>query len=182
MKHKKKVIVEQLLLCPIESLEELKLLAFRSELYYRLLSLGSSTLGGPHVGLDACACWLASIAYKTNEASVVAKVNALIEQVKMMPPPVFTDQQRYDLFHLTECEQCGGDLRVRAMSWFTHQIICGVCWEKENVLRLELFARGVDLNALEGCGYIPKLEKIGHATTTPGMSTSIGGERPKHGK
>ena len=73
----------------------------------------------------------------------------------------------------TDCERCGGDISVRAFSWFTLEVICGACWEKENILRRELNAQRKDLSALEGCGYVPKLKKSNKA---------IGGARPKQGK
>jgi len=51
------------------------------------------------------------------------------------------------------CDRCGGDLRVRIMSWFTEDILCMDCSAKEKELRSRLPDNGRNY---EGCGYVPK--------------------------
>ena len=64
------------------------------------------------------------------------------------------------LFDAKSCERCRStDLSVRMVSWFTEQTICMVCSDKESVIKTELRARG-DKSAMEGCGYVPKLETV----------------------
>ena len=61
-------------------------------------------------------------------------------------------------FKQQRCDRCGGSLRVRTMSWFTQETICGDCGTKELKLRKELRERGQNPDLLEGCGYVPKLK------------------------
>ena len=88
-------------------------------------------------------------------------------------PEIKFDPRFIEFMHKVECERCGGDLRVRGMSWFTFEAICGDCIEKEKAIRLALIDRGEDLDALENCGYVPRLDKSGKI---------IGKEWPKHRK
>lgn len=59
--------------------------------------------------------------------------------------------------HMKECERCKGSLKIRTMSWFTNEVICGACSEKEYELRKSLREQG-DKTDYEACGYIPKLK------------------------
>lgn len=61
---------------------------------------------------------------------------------------------------LTNCERCQGDLGgVFIMSWFTEETICGACHDKERPIKEALMAKGYT-DAMEGCGHIPKPEKL----------------------
>lgn len=63
---------------------------------------------------------------------------------------------RKDNFNPTHCDRCKGDLgtpRVHIMSWFTEELICMDCKEKEQVIRAQLPNHGL---GHEGCGYIPE--------------------------
>ncbi len=55
-------------------------------------------------------------------------------------------------FSKKDCDRCHGDLRVRILSWFTDEVICMTCADKEDELRTKLKDNGIDY---EGCGYIP---------------------------
>lgn len=61
-------------------------------------------------------------------------------------------------FTQKQCSRCRGSLRVRTMSWFTAETICGDCGAKETELRKKMRAQGQDPDSMEGCGYIPKLK------------------------
>ena len=63
------------------------------------------------------------------------------------------------LLDAKSCERCGGDLKVRMMSWFTEETICMTCADKESEIKKQLRAKG-DKCAMEGCGYVPKLEPV----------------------
>ena len=52
-----------------------------------------------------------------------------------------------------ECDRCGGDLKIRTMSWFTNETICMTCSSTEKKIKQTLPNNGKDL---EGCGYLPK--------------------------
>jgi predicted nucleic acid-binding Zn ribbon protein len=56
-------------------------------------------------------------------------------------------------FTQTKCDRCGGDLKVRRMSWFTEETICMECAEKESEIKRKLHEAG--RNTMEGCGFIP---------------------------
>ena len=60
-------------------------------------------------------------------------------------------------FTLTSCERCGGNLKVRTMSWFTSQTICWGCAEKEEAIKKRIRETGEDPGNYEGCGSIPKV-------------------------
>ena len=53
------------------------------------------------------------------------------------------------------CERCGHESNISIMSWFTEEIICMGCSDKERAIKKEL---PNDLN-YEGCGYIPDVAK-----------------------
>ena len=63
-----------------------------------------------------------------------------------------------EFFRKQRCDRCGGSLRVRTMSWFTQETICGDCSTKELQLRKTMRKQGDDPDKYEGCGYIPKLK------------------------
>jgi superfamily II helicase len=63
-------------------------------------------------------------------------------------------------FEVKNCQRCGSELFARIMSWFTDSTICIDCSTKEDELKSELRARGVDVSKLEGCGYLPKVEEF----------------------
>ena len=55
-------------------------------------------------------------------------------------------QQKY-------CDRCGEELgKISRMSWFTTEIICTVCKDKEIKIRELLPKNGV---YFEGCGFVP---------------------------
>jgi len=56
----------------------------------------------------------------------------------------------------TNCDRCKGDLKVRTMSWFTEETICGTCSDAEDVIKTKLRDQGIE-DAKEGCGYVPKV-------------------------
>jgi hypothetical protein len=43
------------------------------------------------------------------------------------------------------------------MSWFNKDTICMTCSANEKKLKADLEASGVNVRALEGCGYIPEI-------------------------
>ncbi len=59
-------------------------------------------------------------------------------------------------FEKENCDRCGNSLKIRIMSWFTDDVICPNCSEKESVVRRHLPDGGRDF---EGCGYLPKITK-----------------------
>ena len=59
----------------------------------------------------------------------------------------------------TNCDRCGGGLKIRTMSWFTEETICSECSDKEAEIKKKLREKGIQ-NAMEGCGYIPDLEML----------------------
>ncbi len=63
-------------------------------------------------------------------------------------------------FSKANCDRCSNKLVSRKLSWFTEDVICMDCSIREGHLKKALYARGEDINALEGCGYIPQVEKI----------------------
>ena len=56
------------------------------------------------------------------------------------------------------CDRCGRKLTARTMSWFTDETICTECSDGESVLKSRLRESGMNPDALEGCGYVPKPE------------------------
>lgn len=63
-------------------------------------------------------------------------------------------------FSQTTCDRCPNPLTVRTMSWFNNDTICMECSDKESTIKKTLRANGID-DAMEGCGYIPKIEETG---------------------
>ena len=59
------------------------------------------------------------------------------------------------------CDRCGSESakRISTMSWFTEEKICMECSAKESEIKKALRAKG-DKGAMEGCGYVPKVEAI----------------------
>lgn len=55
-------------------------------------------------------------------------------------------------FTKTHCDRCSNDLSSRIMSWFTDNVICMDCSEKETKIRNRLPDHG---RMFEGCGFIP---------------------------
>lgn len=62
-------------------------------------------------------------------------------------------------FTQTDCDRCGGNLKssTRTMSWFTEDTLCMVCFEKEVYLKNQLLRNNIDIQKLEGCGYLPAI-------------------------
>ena len=60
-------------------------------------------------------------------------------------------------FSQTECDRCPNPLTVRTMSWFNEDTICTICIDEEKKLKQALQEYGVNVQALEGCGYIPEI-------------------------
>lgn len=65
--------------------------------------------------------------------------------------------KRDRFFDLERCERCGGDLKIRTMSWFTDQTICLKCSDKETEIKRKLREAGLNPDQYEGIGYIPKV-------------------------
>ena len=61
-----------------------------------------------------------------------------------------------DFFNKKCCDRCGEILKSRIMSWFNEDTLCSACKGRENELKDNLRDKGVNVEALEGCGYIPK--------------------------
>lgn len=60
-------------------------------------------------------------------------------------------------FSQTHCDRCKMELAhlTRKMSWFTDETLCASCANDEMSFRRNLRASGVDVDSLEGCGYMP---------------------------
>ena len=71
---------------------------------------------------------------------------------------MMTEQHKYNFYHCTECERCGGSILTRTISFYTYQTICMECSEREAELRQKMRERGVNPNQYEGCGYMPQIE------------------------
>lgn len=56
---------------------------------------------------------------------------------------------------LTNCNRCECVTNVITISWFTTEVICLSCKDKEQLIRNQLPADGQEF---EGCGFIPDLE------------------------
>lgn len=67
------------------------------------------------------------------------------------------DRMTDEFFGKRACDRCGGLLRVRTMSWFTQETICGICSEKEMAIRKRLRAQGKDPADYENCGRVPEV-------------------------
>ena len=59
------------------------------------------------------------------------------------------------------CSRCPKDLSVRIMSWFNNDTICMKCSAKETEIKDKLRHMGIK-DAMEGCGYIPKIDECDH--------------------
>ena len=57
------------------------------------------------------------------------------------------------------CERCFRKLKIRSLSYFTTEVICGECLEKERQLKKQLINSGIKISEYEWCGYLPKLIK-----------------------
>ena len=65
---------------------------------------------------------------------------------------------KQDIFFSTEkCDRCSTKLKARTMSWFNEDTICMDCKDKEKDLKFDLAHAGLNVQALEGCGYIPEV-------------------------
>ena len=61
-------------------------------------------------------------------------------------------------FSQKTCARCPASLSVRTMSWFTEEVICMSCSDKEKVIKKALRAAGDD-RAQEGCGFVPTIKE-----------------------
>ena len=57
-------------------------------------------------------------------------------------------------FSVHACDRCGASLASRILSWFTQDVICMACSDKEREIRKALPNNG---ESHEGCGYIPEV-------------------------
>lgn len=55
------------------------------------------------------------------------------------------------------CDRCRKPMTSRIVSYFSEEMICMACLAAERRLLVTLRARGADLGALAGCGYLPRL-------------------------
>lgn len=60
-------------------------------------------------------------------------------------------------FEKEKCDRCGEKLTSRILSWFNLDVLCMSCYKKEQQLKQDLRKNGEDVEALEGCGYIPQV-------------------------
>jgi hypothetical protein len=62
-----------------------------------------------------------------------------------------------DGFYLKRnCDRCHGPFDLaRIMSWFTQEVICMECSDKESVIKKKIVKAGQSTTDYEGCGYIP---------------------------
>lgn len=60
-----------------------------------------------------------------------------------------------DFFEQENCDRCRGSLKVRTMSWFNQDVICGTCsvWEEVIIDR-----RKEDKDKLESTGQVPNVD------------------------
>ena len=56
-------------------------------------------------------------------------------------------------FTKQRCDRCGNKLNAKTMSWFTEEVICMDCSDRESRIKARLPNGGRDY---EGCGYVPK--------------------------
>ena len=61
-------------------------------------------------------------------------------------------------FNQTDCDRCGGELKIRTMSWFTEETICMDCAKEESDIKQKLKDQGKDPRSFEGCGRLPNVE------------------------
>jgi hypothetical protein len=62
-------------------------------------------------------------------------------------------------FTQQHCDRCHKELGARTTSWFTTECLCIDCSNQETALKDALRRKGRP--AVEGCGYLPKLEEEG---------------------
>lgn len=62
-----------------------------------------------------------------------------------------------EFFVKQNCDKCNSPLPVRIMSWFSEETICIPCSIAENEIKRLLPRNGKEY---EGCGYLPKIEKV----------------------
>ena len=65
-----------------------------------------------------------------------------------------------DFFTKDNCDRCGGNLRIRIMSWFNNETICMECSNKETSLKRMIRASNQDKTWFEGCGRVPTEAEI----------------------
>lgn len=58
-------------------------------------------------------------------------------------------------FKVHSCDRCGAALASRILSWFTQDVICMTCSDKEREIRKALPDMG---RSHEGCGYLPEVK------------------------
>lgn len=66
---------------------------------------------------------------------------------------LYMDQNNF--FEKENCDRCGGDLKVRTLSWFNTDVICGNCSMWEEVI---IDKCGENKSDLESIGHIPSVE------------------------
>lgn len=65
----------------------------------------------------------------------------------------------HDLFSHGRCDRCHKPMLTRIMSYFLEEMICMDCFHREGALMARLRDSGADLSALDGCGYIPRVDR-----------------------
>lgn len=73
-----------------------------------------------------------------------------------------------DYFEIEMCERCGADLKIRTVSWFKEEVICGDCslWE-EFIIRQHNKSK----SDLEGIGTVPTIDQTVHWGSEPPTKT-----------
>ena len=77
-------------------------------------------------------------------------------------------------FTQSNCDRCGGDLKVRIMSWYNDETICGKCSEFETRLREMAKRAGLEWHYFEGCGHVPSLLELKSELGGDGYASSGG--------
>jgi len=99
---------------------------------------------------DHMGSWDTPIRILCKECSIKSRNNQLDINSNM------NNEKHADTFFTqTNCDRCGAPLVSRIMSWFTDEIICSDCSDKEFQIRKDLPGGGREY---EGCGYIPNKE------------------------
>lgn len=65
------------------------------------------------------------------------------------------DKRVDEFFDKDRCERCGNELKIRTMSFFKDEIICGDCDSEEQTLMKRMRDQGLSPSDYEGCGTIP---------------------------
>lgn len=60
----------------------------------------------------------------------------------------------------TLCDRCGGPLGSFMKSFFTEEILCRECSEREDGLIREMRKRGINPREYAGCGTLPNIAKL----------------------